>query len=232
MFAGIPLLLAEGCPRCAGWSYSGFCRACCREFIRIAAPCVRCGMPAPCAPCAALAPGWQLDSVLAPFVYGAPLKEYLHRFKFGRDRAVGRALGDLLATEIAPILPAVDLLTVVPLHPRRLRERTFNQSDELARRIGRRSGLPLEPSSASRLIDTIPQSELGRRQRQQLGDSAFRASHKLQGKRIAIVDDVMTTGATMNALTACLLSAGASAVHAIALARSIDRTPAGQLRKI
>jgi ComF family protein len=232
MFAGIRSLLAEGCPRCAGWSSSGFCRACRREFIRIHAPCDRCGMPAPCAPCAGLAPGWQLHSVLAPFVYGTPLKEYLHRFKFGRDRAVGRALGDLLAAEIVPVLPEIDLLTIVPLHPRRLRERTFNQSDELARRIARLSTLPLMAASVRRLIDAGPQTGLGRRQRQQLRDSTFSVRYDLHGKRMAIVDDVITTGATMNVLAACLLRAGALEVHAIALARSIDQMSAGQPRKI
>jgi predicted amidophosphoribosyltransferase len=115
----------------------------------------------------------------------------------------------------------------VPLHRRRLRDRTFNQADEIARPLARRLDLPLLVDTVLRQRDTAPQAGLARRSRLQSLAGAFRALApdlarcELAGLDIAIVDDVVTTGATANGLAAALRAAGAARVSAIAVARTV-----------
>lgn len=217
----LPRLIRESCPRCRLDSAAGFCENCRADFRLIDPACRRCGMPAPCHPCVSDSAAWKLDAVIAPFVYGAPLNRYLLNLKYHRQRILGRAFGLLLADEVSALRRSVDALIAVPLHRKRLAFRTFNQADEIASLLAARLNCPLLVSGISRAFDSTPQAELDRAQRLRLPDSAFRAERHLNGLRLAIVDDVITTGSTVNALAGALKAAGAIHVEAWAVARSI-----------
>jgi ComF family protein len=146
------------------------------------------------------------------------------RLKAERRAEVARPLGDLLWTALAPRVrdlggPAV---VPVPLHPARLAERGFNQASLLATRIARRLGAPLWPSALTRIRDTPHQATLRREARRASVKGAFvaREPEHIAGRSIVLVDDVATSGATLDACVAALRDAGARAVHAGVVARA------------
>jgi ComF family protein len=225
-------LCPEFCPRCGDESPLGFCGRCSDEFERIADACPVCGLPGPSHACPAGSPGWNLDALRAPFLYTAPLAVYVQRLKFARQHRLGRALGLLLARDIAEALLCsgapdreallCDALVPVPLHRRRLRERTFNQADEIARPLARTLGIPLKTAGIRRELHTPAQTGLARAERLANLERAFSVRSRLDGLRIAIVDDVITTGATVNALAGALKAAGAIHVEAWGVARTVE----------
>lgn len=157
-----------------------------------------------------------LSRLHAPYAYGGQLAEAITHFKY-RDRAeVARALASLWRP-LRPHLIDFDLIVPVPLHPRRLRQRGYNQAALLAR------GLRLGPTVATRALirerSTPPQATLPAHERRAALRGAFRARRPLKG-RVLLVDDVTTTGATFAACAQALLDAGAAEVEAIALART------------
>ena len=203
--------------------------ACRAEFPRILNPCQACGLPKLGHRCPASGPDWCLAGVRAPFSYAPPLDQILNDLKFRRQRSLGRALGLVFVQWIEKGLMAglagrsqnVDAIVAVPLHASRLRERSFNQADEIARTIARSLNLPQLVRGIVRCTPTAPQSKLHRRARQSNLSGAFAVRRDLSGLRVGLVDDVMTTGATMNELAACLHFAGAARVEAWAVARTI-----------
>jgi ComF family protein len=216
-------LCPECCPRCDEPCASGFCQACREGFARVRDPCARCGLPGPCRHCPALTRGWQITAVRAPFAYAPPLARYLQAHKYSRQRPLGRVLGQLLRFELESTGIDCDAIVAVPLHARRLRDRGFNQADEIARPVARALGLPLMSTRVKRGLNTQTQVSLDRHQRIKSMPHAFSADGKLAGLKIAIVDDVITTGATINALANALMSAGAVRAEAWAVLRTIDR---------
>jgi ComF family protein len=120
-------------------------------------------------------------------------------------------------------LPKVDLILPMPLHPRRLAERGFNQALEIARGLGRDLGARVEPRGAQRVKDTAPQTELPYGERAKNVRGAFVCNLELTGKSVAVVDDVMTTGATLNELARVLKRAGAARVENFLVARTVPR---------
>jgi len=221
LLAILASLSPEICPRCEQTSAGGFCADCIREFVRIESPCRRCGLPGPCVDCPAEPGSWQIDCMLAPFRYAAPVADYLQALKYARARHLGRALGLALADAIARDLPGYDALIAVPLHRRRLRSRHFNQADEIARPLARRFCCRILTAVRTRYAP--PQATLDRAARLAVPASAFAIGMRLTGLRIGIVDDVITTGATVNALAATLRAAGAARVDAIAVARTLGQ---------
>ena len=211
------------CPRCRVAAAPGFCRACLADFVRIERACPDCGLPRPCRPCPARAPGWQLDGLRSPFAYLPPLSRYIQGLKYRRDRWLGRSLGDLLAMALAAGPLEVDALVAMPLHRKRLCQRTYNQADELAERVAAHSGLSLLTANIRRARNNLPQTELGRAERMRLDRNVFVVARDLTGLRLAVIDDVATTCASLNALAGALRVAGARHVEALVLARSIGR---------
>lgn len=152
-----------------------------------------------------------LPGVAAAFAYRFPLDRLVQRFKYGGDLALGAWLGERLADRVgSEHLP--DWLAAPPLSRARLRERGFNQAHELAKRVGRRHGVPVLGRGLVRLRDTPSQSALGRSGRHANLAGAFECRTRLQGARVAVVDDVFTTGATTEALATALVHAGASRI--------------------
>lgn len=178
----------------------------------------------------------------APFAYATPLDHLVHALKYRGQLATGRVLGTLLADYIAGLglHRDVDVILPVPLHRARHAERGFNQSAEIARHLARRLRLPIDESLATRRRATPPQVGLRLDERRHNLAGAFAAGSPA-GRRVAIVDDVTTTGTTLQALAGELLQAGAVAVDAWCVARAdrrgiqagapLERSPsAGRMR--
>lgn len=158
---------------------------------------------------------------IAPYAYRYPVDRLVQRFKFAGDLAAGRWLGERLADRVREE-PRPDLLVTPPLATHRLRERGFNQAHELAKTVGRALDLPVARRGLSRRRQTTPQPGLGRLARRANLAGAFECRLDLRGRRVAIVDDVLTTGATADALGEALRQCGASAVEVWVVARTPD----------
>ena len=159
------------------------------------------------------------DEVAAAFAYDFPVDRLLHRFKFGGDLAVGDWLAGRLVKRVAREARP-DVLVVPPLSPARLRERGFNQALEIARRAGLALGVRVDRGGIARVRETSSQTGLDRASRRQNLHGAFRCDRDYRGLRVALVDDVFTTGATAETLAAVLRSAGASQVDVWVVART------------
>ena len=218
-------LLPLRCLLCGAPGANGadLCADCASELPRNVSCCARCALPlalpaALCGECQRRLPPW--DAAWAPFRYAWPMDRLESRFKFGRDLAAGRVLSTLWQREPCPIdLP--QLLLTVPLHHSRLRQRGYNQALELARPLVRELGVPLRHDVLQRLRRTDAQTELdaiGRR-RNVRGAFAMRPGIELPA-HIAILDDVMTTGATLAECARVLKRSGVRRVDVWALARA------------
>lgn len=155
----------------------------------------------------------------AVFVYGFPLDRLVPRLKFHRDLAAGRLMAALMAEALATA-PRPDAILPVPLHPRRLRQRGYDQALELARPLAEALSLPLRTDLLQRSRPTAPQSELHAAERQRNVARAFVVPPAITPPaHVCLIDDVMTTGATLQAAARVLLSAGALRVDAWVCAR-------------
>jgi ComF family protein len=201
------------------------CDACAADLPRNHICCPRCALPlkvaAPlCGECLQREPPFAAAHV--PFVYASPLDQLLMRLKFGRSLAAGRVLSELWLDVLrrqAPLLPAV--LVPVPLHAQRLRERGYNQALELTRPLARGLGIPLCGDLLERSRATPPQSDLDAIERRRNLRDAFRiVDNAALPAHVAIVDDVMTTGATLRECATTLRRAGVQRVDVWALARA------------
>ena len=156
-----------------------------------------------------------LAQTRAVFVYGFPLDRLVPRFKFHRDLAAGRLMAGALASA-----PRPDALVPVPLHARRIRQRGYDQALELARPLAATLALPLRADLLQRIRATAAQSELDAGQRQRNLARAFAVPEQAAlPDHVALVDDVMTTGATLAAAAHALRAAGVERVDAWVCAR-------------
>ena len=152
--------------------------------------------------------------------YEGVLRELIHLYKYGRVKTLARPLGALLAAAL-PREERFDAVTPVPLHWRRQWQRGFNQSELLARGIARRCGIPVI-HALKRVRPTVAQAGLSNTGRRQNVAAAFRARRSVEGKRLLLIDDVMTTGSTAAACALALKRAGAAKVALLTVAR-VDR---------
>lgn len=202
------------------------CDGCTADLPRNTSCCARCALPlatpaALCGECQRRLPPW--DAAWAPFVYGWPLDRLEARFKFGGDLACGRSLARLWRDTPMP-LDRPELILPVPLHSQRLRERGYNQALELARPLARALLVPIRHDLLVRTRASAPQTELDARSRRRNVRKAFALELTAAfPAHVAIVDDVMTTGATLAECACVIRRAGAARVDVWALARA----PAG-----
>ena len=215
------------CRLCGGAGAGGrdLCPGCHADLPWLGPACVRCALPLAsdgqlCGQCQQQPPAF--DRVIAPFRYAPPLDYLVQRLKFHQDLAMGRLLGQLLtetlATQPGP-RPAVIL--PVPLHRRRLAERGFNQALEIGRPLRDALGIPLDPRLAQRVRPTETQSRLPARERQRNLRRAYALGAVPLPDHIAILDDVMTTGTTVNELARLLKGAGVARVEVWVVARTV-----------
>lgn len=162
-----------------------------------------------------------IEGATVAFVYGGPLRDAIHEMKYRPIRRMAEPLGDLLARHLATHPQPADAIVAVPLHPKRMAERGFNQAELLADRLATRLQLPLLRHGLERCRDTPHQVGLDHAGRQANVHAAFIwRSSVPPPAQVLIVDDVLTTGATIAACAEALQHAGTRAVRAVALARS------------
>lgn len=215
-------LAAQDCRLCGQAAHSSLCPGCAADLPRMpAACCPACALPSPagrtCGRCLADAPAF--DATQAALAYAFPATRLIQDFKYAGAVGLSRLLGDLLARALGPATDHADLVVPMPLSPPRLAERGYNQALEIARvlPIARRR---LDAGTVERVRHTPPQAELPWRDRRRNVRGAFRALRRLDGLVVAVVDDVMTTGATLDELAATLKKAGAARVENWVLART------------
>jgi len=200
------------------------CPGCLEALPRPGTRCPRCALPLPegtppgtlCGHCQRRPP--HFDHTLAALLYRPPADRLVLDLKFNARLANARLLGRLLAMP-ARRRPRPEALVPVPLHPRRQRARGFNQALEIARVLGTELGVPVMPALCRRLRPTEAQAGLAAATRRSNLRGAFQASGTVP-RRLAVVDDVMTTGSTLDELAKTLKRAGAERVEAWVCART------------
>jgi ComF family protein len=213
---------AQDCVLCGAGCATGLVCAPCLHALPVSiATCPRCALPMPstqtCGACLAHPPAF--DAAFSRFEYRFPVDRLVRRFKFAGDLAVGRWLATALAQAVQPReLP--DLVVAPPLPASRLRERGFNQALEIAKVAGRHLGIAIDRHALARLRETPPQPGLRGRERRENLRAAFACTRALDGRHVALVDDVMTTGATAESIARALKAAGASRVSVWTVART------------
>lgn len=218
-------------PRCLFCGQPGFddldiCQACFADLAANHACCYRCGQhfdmpiatPQLCGRCLKKSPSF--DETFAPFLYDDHLRFLITHLKFNQRYKHARLLGSLLARHLAVCAEFPDRIIPVPLHHRRYRERGFNQSIEIARHLAEQLEVKLDLGSCVRQRNTAHQTGLPAKQRQKNMRQAFSVVKPFAGQHVAIVDDVMTTGATASALADALKRHGASRVDVWVCARA------------
>jgi len=198
------------------------CEACDADLPRLpGSVCPSCALTSSggsvCGRCLADPPAF--DATYAALVYRFPVDVLIRAFKFGGELALAPLLGELLA-ERARHAGRVDLITPVPLAPARMRSRGYNQAMELARPVADALRSPLDARLCERARDTPAQAELAWQERAHNVRGAFRCRAPLEGAVVAVVDDVMTTGATLAELAKALKAAGAARVLNLVAART------------
>lgn len=196
-----------------------FCAACADAVDPLPPGCTRCGLPGPdqkCGACWADPPAF--DAVQAGGLLGGPLAEAIHAFKYGDRPALARPLGRWLAQRVILSLDAA--LVSVPLARGRRIDRGYDQAALLADRLAKAAGLRRLTGALRRVRETPPQVGMNRVERARNVERAFAASPAVQGRRIVLIDDVVTTGATADACAFALKEAGALHVAVVALARA------------
>jgi ComF family protein len=217
--------LGGSCFLCRGAARGALCPACSAELPRLPRQrCPRCALPAPggqtCGRCLADPPRY--DRTIAALAYHFPADALVHALKFRGELALAEFLGSLLALDIPEEeLKGITHVVPVPLSARRLRERGFNQAVEVARALARRAGRPVELELLERSRDTAPQLDLPWADRRKNVRGAFATARALLGAHVAVVDDVMTTGATLDEAAGALKAAGALRVSNWVVARTL-----------
>lgn len=215
-------------PRCVACGAAGawFCSACLAAVTPLPSPfCSHCGRPLGrqgiCRRCQ-LEPT-QILSITSYSAYRQPLRKAIHAFKYDGMRVLCEPLAGFLVKALEEQHITADLIVPVPLHRARIRERGYNQSALLARTLGRHSGIRVDEEALVRVKNTPPQVGLNREQRRQNMAGAFCCSHHISGQNVLLIDDVCTTGATLEACAQELAAAGAQSVQALTLARALPR---------
>lgn len=226
-FGSLRRLIAPRCVVCDLDAGDPVCAGCAQDFLDPdVARCASCAirLPGPrhddlrCGRCLREPP--RFDATIALADYAPPIDRMLVALKFGGRLPLAHAFGTLLARAAAPALARADAICPVPLAFERQAERGFNQAQEIARRVAADCGRPLRTDILLRTRHTGAQMDLSLAERRRNVRGAFVARGDLAAMRIVVVDDVMTTGATLDEITAALRQAGAVTVTNLVVART------------
>ena len=222
--------LREGVPG-KGWLERHFCRTCMDDFSEIETPfCTTCGRPFAslagedhiCEDCIRENPFY--DMICVPYLYQGSIMTAIHQFKYAGKSQLADSLGPLMTASATKLFDNMNacLLMPVPLHPKRLRERGFNQGLLLTRNIAFQKEKEVDFLSLRRTRYTLPQTGLNSKERRKNVRGAFEVTDKkgIQGRSIVLVDDVATTGNTLNECARVLKRAGCDKVFCMVLART------------
>lgn len=214
-------------PVCGGCGKKGvrWCENCKRDLVLIKKPiCIYCGLPQKeegvCLACQKSQPDF---SVLRSWsVFGGPIQKALHRMKYRNDLGLGEALVAEMLDDVEQLGWDIDLALPVPLGKERFKERGYNQAGLIARPLAWAKGWEYAPAALKRERETRSQVGLSANERAINVRDAFSATQaKVDGKSVLVVDDVATTGATLNACARALQKGGAREVYALSLARAL-----------
>jgi len=226
LLQGLPQRIPSQCAVCLAWPAQPVCDACVERFAQPQLRCRTCALPVPagsdpCGACIREPP--PLDACVAAVAYAYPWSRLVTDFKFRQQPGWARAFALLMrsAPWVEPSLDAADLLVPMPLAAARLQQRGFNQALELCRQL---APAKTDASVLLRLRDTVPQTSLSRTERQRNLHQAFAVDplrvDQVHGRRLVLVDDVMTSGASLHAAASALRAAGAAHVTGLVLARA------------
>lgn len=226
LITGLAQRIPSQCAVCGSWPAQPACEACVAQFAQPVSRCPTCARSVPagmvrCGRCM-LEPG-ALDAALAAVSYAYPWSQWVVSFKFYGQTAKARTMAQLLRSTpwVEPALEKADCVVPMPLSPQRLAQRGFNQTLLLARELGTAK---VQAQVLLRIQDTPPQSALARKERLQSVRHAYAVDPlqqaAVQGKRIVLVDDVMTTGASIQAAAGALRQAGALHITGLVFARA------------
>lgn len=213
---------------CVGCGREGdfICSACGSSISRIVPPlCPKCGIPQPdgvlCSTC--IGRQMAIDGIRSPFRFEGVIRQAVHQLKYQNLRAIAEPLAALLAEYFADNPVPMAVLVPVPLHPKRLRERGYNQSELLAKELSRLTNLSVVSDCLVREKQTPPQARTATlEERRNNVTGAFAClDRRLQGRQVLLIDDVATSGATLDACAVALKAKGASSVWGLTLAREI-----------
>jgi ComF family protein len=215
-------------PRCVNCRKTGdfFCPKCRESLVYLPQPvCIKCSEPitsgAICHRCQSQK--WDIDGIRSVFQYEGAIRQAVIQFKYHNVKALAEPLARLMTPhlELSPL--NADLLVPVPSHPQRLRERGYNQAALLASKVSEMTSIPLNERTLVRTKNTSQQAKTDSlaQRIENMTDAFACRSRNLSGKRILLVDDVCTSGTTLNACAAPLKAAGAASVHGVTLAKEI-----------
>jgi ComF family protein len=219
------LALPQRCELCAGHSGTDLvCRACMHDLPRIETACPVCASPAPggaiCGACLVHPPPF--DATISAYAYAFPVDRLVQAFKYQGRLALAEWCADaIVAARLRNPAPAPTHLVALPLAPERQRERGFNQAAEIARALTARTGAEMIDAGVRRVRSTTPQAALPWDERATNIRGAFACAVDLGGMNIAVVDDVMTTGATLAEFARTLKAAGAAHIENWVVARTL-----------
>ncbi len=223
--AALDLLFPQYCVGC-GKEGSFLCHTCRQSLPRITPPlCPRCGRPQHggifCPDCV----NWkaEIDGIRSPFRFDGVMRQAIHQLKYRHLRALITTLAGLLQDYFTTSPIPAEVLVPVPLHRKRLRERGYNQSGLLARELGKLISLPVIDDCLIRRRHTPPQARTSNvnERHHNIADAFTCRDRRLQDKPVLLIDDVATSGATLNACAAALKAAGATSVWGLVMAREI-----------
>ena len=221
----LDLLFPQWCVGC-GKGGDFLCASCCQSLTKITPPvCPRCGKPQPSGILCPTCVGWQaaIDGMRSPFRFDGTIRQAIHQLKYRNLRALATPLAKLLYEYLSTNHVPGEALVPVPLHHKRLRERGYNQSSLLSRELGKLLNLPVVDNCLVREQHTPPQARTATvdERRSNVAGAFTCRDHRLQDKQILLIDDVSTSGATLDACAVALKAAGVSSVWGLVLAREI-----------
>jgi len=221
----LDLLFPQWCVGC-GKGGSFLCDSCRASLPRIMPPlCPKCGEPQPSGRLCPSCVSWQakIDGIRSPFRFGGVMRQAIHQLKYANLRALAVPLAKLLSNYLITNPMPGEVLVPVPLHRKRLRERGYDQSRLVAKELGKLINLPVVNDHLSRQRHAPPQARTltVAERRSNVADAFICHDRRLQDKQILLIDDVSTSGATLDACAVALKAAGAVSVWGLVLAKEV-----------